>query len=159
MLDSIEDKIGDSRMKTLSRAIFLNDIRAKIVYAVKQNDVYSIPKKLMPRMFMSIDSFGAFGLSFPWDSIEDMVMNRLQENIEHYKPEYIILLAGFVFSQYKDQLISALSRIHDEHPEISIGIISRKHDCNHYKSSYPDVFDVGDATLELEKALKKELFT
>ena len=149
VIESAEDSIAEARIRRLRSSSALRDYSITVVHAVVAAD--------MPAQHEKSFAFTcAWADEFPMESIEDKLQTRLLTEIRRVEPGILLLMAGFVFKQYSDQVCSILRFLHDQHAEIRIGRFGAKKGM--VDIAPLELFDRGGKVLGLERTISDILF-
>lgn len=111
VLQSVQDDITDRRIERIGNSPFLQGYSIEHCYAVELTE--EDRRKLMPQMMFEVTSR-------PLD--EEDLLGRIEANIQSFRPDALIVHAGFVFHRFPDTFMRVLSALKARYPSIRFGI-------------------------------------
>lgn len=141
ILQSVQDQITDRRELRMKESPSLQDFEIEHIYAIELT--HEQRKLSTPAMMSDVCSRAPD---------EKKLFDRLAKQVATFKPEFLIVHAGFVFYEFPQQVLSSLKALKERFPELRIGIESHGNALL-TESELRSVFDQGRTTSELIQKL------
>jgi hypothetical protein len=147
VIQSVEDEVAAHRVRRMTTSPLLRDFEFEQFYWIE------LSEKQRQRLYQS--PFGRVDFTFSAHELLEQSVDldtwepRLQDSVEAFSPQLVIVHHGFVFRRYSIAIISVLRAVKERFPYLRMGMEGRDLDIPDHVMLFEDSKEMRDLLSEI----------